>query len=398
MSCSSSCQTSISRLGQNSSHSILNSTEKDILEYAEILDIPTTRLIMKILMFAVTPGIGVLGIVGNTLSILIIKKHGFKKCSNVLLLSLAIADIVFLVAFNSIPKIIYETSYVRGYDGFSEEESWVLIVFYSIFMSLDFSSSLVSLLMPMCITLERLIVIFLPLHAFRIVTPKRTWCVVIILVLYSLSLFVYPMAWFELHYVWDPKYNRTIGYREFSSLRDRDANIVKVIDEISVYSIVVVPPLFTVVGCVIIFIKIKIVSLKRTQMTSKEVSTNRTTKMLLAVCAMYTVTCAILTIPINIPVISYGPFSEVHPSNIAIVMYQVMNLAICINSSCNFIIYVGLNKTFRKTYNQIFCSKSALDKSFSMQGKYTASNLSTSAVASKSSQMTSVDMDDDDEL
>ncbi|KAI8783461.1 G-protein coupled receptor C02B8.5 [Biomphalaria glabrata] len=133
-------------------------------------------------------------------------------------------------------------------------------------------------------------------------------------------------------------------------------------------------------------------------MTSKEVSTNRTTKMLLAVCAVYTVTCAILTIPINIPVISYGPFSEVHPSNIAIVMYQVMNLAICINSSCNFIIYVGLNKTFRKTYNQIFCSKSASDKSFSTQGKYTASNLSTSAVASQSSQMSSVDMDDDDEL
>ncbi|CAL1528315.1 unnamed protein product, partial [Lymnaea stagnalis] len=305
-------------------------------------------------MFGVTPGIAVLGIVGNTLSIMILLKHGLHKCSNILLVSLAVADIVFLVAYNSIPKIIYETSSVRGFDGFSERDSIILNVFYSIFMSLDFSSSMVSLTMPMLITLERLIVIFFPLSAFRIVTPRSTWCAVIIVVVYSQCLFVYPMAWFDLNYLWDKRYNRTIGYRDFSPLHTRDAVAVRVIEDMCVYSISVIPPSFTVAGCIVISVKVKLVSIQRKKMTSKEVSSNRTTKMLLAVCAVYTVTCAILTVPINVPVISYGPFSETHPSNIAIVMYQVMNIFICINSSCNFIIYVGLNKNFRKTYAELF--------------------------------------------
>ncbi|XP_059152715.1 FMRFamide receptor-like [Physella acuta] len=327
----------------------------------EIVDAATRRLWMKILMFAVTPGIGVLGVVGNMLSILILLRHGLKKCSNILLVSLAVADIIFLIAYNSIPKILYETSDIRGFEGFSELSSQILVVFYAIFMCLDFAASLVSLTMPMLITLERLIVIFFPLSAYRIVTPKRTWCAVIIVVLYSLSLFVYPSFWFELKYEWDPTRNISVGFREFSILHTKDSIAARVIEDMCIYSIVVVPPLFTVLGCIIISIKVKVVSMNRKKMTTKQVSSNRTTIMLLAVCAVYTLTCVTMTVPINVPIISYGPYSETHPSNLAVIMYQVMNIFMCINSSCNFIIYVGLNKNFRKTYLELCSSKQRLN-------------------------------------
>ncbi|CAL1528314.1 unnamed protein product, partial [Lymnaea stagnalis] len=308
-------------------------------------------------MYAVTPSISVLGIIGNVLSIMILLKHGLVKSSNILLFTLAVADIIYLVSFNNVPKIIYETSDEIGFRGFSETTSSVLVVVYSVFLTSDFSSSLVSLTMPMLITLERMVAIFIPMKCSRIVTPKRTWAAVVVVVLYSLALFVYPNFWYQLRFEWHADLNASIGYRDFSPLHTRDAVVVRVIEDMCVYSISVIPPLFTVAGCIVISVKVKLVSIQRKKMTSKEVSSNRTTKMLLAVCAVYTVTCAILTVPINVPVISYGPFSETHPSNIAIVMYQVMNIFICINSSCNFIIYVGLNKNFRKTFKELFTCK-----------------------------------------
>ncbi|XP_059153362.1 FMRFamide peptide receptor frpr-18-like [Physella acuta] len=314
----------------------------------------TRRIVMKVLMFAVTPGIGVLGVVGNVLSTLILLRHGLKKCSNILLFSLALADIVYLVSFNSIPKILYETTDMHGFVGFSEYSSQILVVFYSVFMTLDFSSSFVSLRMPMLITIERLIVIFFPLSAHRIITPKRTWCAVTFIVLYSIGLFAYTGFWFELVYKWDPIHNISVGYREFIPLEARDAVAMSVIEDMSVYSLVVDAPLITVAGCIVISIKIKLVSRNRKKMTSKEMSSNRTTKMLLAVCAVYTVTCIIMVSAINLPSIFGRPFSGNRPTGLSVICYQVLNIFICINSSCNFIIYIGLNKNFRNTYFELF--------------------------------------------
>ncbi|XP_059153361.1 FMRFamide receptor-like [Physella acuta] len=321
------------------------------------VDEATRRIVMRVLMFAVTPGIGVLGVVGNVLSTLILLRHGLKKCSNILLFSLALADIVYLVSFNSIPKILYETTDMHGFVGFSEYSSRVLMAFYSVFMTLDFSSSFVSLRMPMLITIERLIVIFFPLSAHRIITPKRTWCAVTFIVLYSIGLFAYTGFWFESSYEWDPVRNMSVGYRVLIPQDARDAVAMSVIEDMSVYSLVVDAPLITVAGCIVISIKIKLVSRNRKKMTSKEMSSNRTTKMLLAVCAVYTVTCIIMVSAINLPSIFGRPFSGNRPTGLSVICYQVLNIFICINSSCNFIIYIGLNKNFRKTYLQLCSSK-----------------------------------------
>ncbi|XP_059153363.1 FMRFamide receptor-like [Physella acuta] len=324
------------------------------------VDEDTRRIVMRVLMFAVTPGIGVLGVVGNVLSTLILLRHGLKKCSNILLFSLALADIVYLVSFNSIPKIMYETTDMHGFVGFSEYSSQILVVFYSVFMTLDFSSSFVSLRMPMLITIERLIVIFFPLSAHRIITPKRTWCVVTITVLYSIGLFAYMGFWFELSYEWDPVRNMSVGYRVLIPEDARDAVAMSVIEDMSVYSLVVDAPLITVAGCIVISIKIKLVSRNRKKMTSKEMSSNRTTKMLLAVCAVYTVTCVLMITVINLPSIAGPLFST--PTGLTVIIYQVLNIFICINSSCNFIIYIGLNKSFRKTYFLMFFSHKKISR------------------------------------
>ncbi|KAK0061252.1 neuropeptides capa receptor [Biomphalaria pfeifferi] len=90
---------------------------KTLTSADEILNDQNTWLAMKILMFGITPAISIFGVVGNVLSILV--KPGMSKCSNILLVTLAFCDIIFLISFNSVPKMIFEAVWNREYVGYT---------------------------------------------------------------------------------------------------------------------------------------------------------------------------------------------------------------------------------------------------------------------------------------
>ncbi|XP_059144792.1 FMRFamide peptide receptor frpr-18-like [Physella acuta] len=306
--------------------------------------------VMKILMFGVTPTISLFGVIGNIFSLHILTKHGLHKCSNILLVSLAFSDIMFLISFNSVPKILYEAVWNHEYRELTELDAQVLFVLFSLFTLLDYTFGVTGLTLPLLITIERLLVIFFPLKFRQIVTPRRTWLAVVGLSAYCLSTFVYTSLCTELFY--RPGHNGSSSKAILQKSNYFYANIdtVAYMEYLIVYTNVVIPPVLTSLGCVVISIKIKLRSIKRRQMTSKAVSGTRTTKMLLSVCCVYLVTAAILSVPHYIP--QYGSYSltEETPSNLGKVLYQLVNTAVCVNSSSNFIVYIVLNKNFRNTF------------------------------------------------
>ncbi|CAL1540746.1 unnamed protein product [Lymnaea stagnalis] len=314
-------------------------------------------------MFGVTPVISVFGVVGNIFSIIVLIKQGMRKCSNILLVSLAFSDITFLISFNSVPKIIYEAVWNHEYVGYSLIDTRVLFTAFNVFTILDYSFGMMGLTLPMLITIERLVVIFLPLHFHRLVTPGRTWLAVVTLGVYGLSIFVYSSFWLELNYDLDPVKNTSVGIIQRSVFFYEQFHAAASLENFLVFSSMVTPPLFTVLGCLIISVKIKVTSIRRKKMTSKRSSCSRTTRTLLAVCFIYTVSSTILSLPLYIPQYMSYSMTEEHPSSSGKVFYQLINTAVCINSSSNFVVYVVLNKNFRETYKRLFrnCCR-AVDK------------------------------------
>ncbi|XP_005104803.1 probable G-protein coupled receptor B0563.6 [Aplysia californica] len=349
-------------------HSSLGNKER-----AQLLSDETTHLVMQILMYGVTPTISTLGVLGNVFSIIVLLKHGLHKCSNILLFCLAIGDLVYLIAFNSVPKLLYELSGVAFAWDYNEVTAHTLFVLYSIFHFLDYAIGLSSLAIPMLITAERLVAVFLPMKFSRIITPARTWTAVGIICLFWIIVIFYSSLWSQFKYVFYPKLNISMGIIERSDRYFQEQDVGDVLEEMIKYLTLKIPPGLTLVGCVIIAVKIKMASAKRRKMTSngaaRETKSNRTSKILLSVCAMYTVTCAIVSLPNYLPQYGYYTMTGDAPNNVGRIGYQFFNIVGCTNSSCNFIVYVGMNKNFRDTWKSLFTPCGYIQKTANRQDR-----------------------------
>ncbi|XP_059175198.1 probable G-protein coupled receptor frpr-1 [Physella acuta] len=335
--------------------------EDDVLTTVQLVSDETTKLIMRVLMYGVTPTISIFGIIGNIFTVLVLRRHGFRKCSNIALVSLAVSDVTFLIGFNSVPKLLYEIGSSLDVFTYSQGVSYVLFVLYQIFHIMGYASAGVSLCIPVLITFERLIAVFLPLYFRLVVTPRRTWAVVVCLVVFWYGFFIHTSFYSTFDYRFSLELNLTVGVIQRSAYHYSNVKTVFILEETWSLLMIKIPLLLTFIGCLGIGIKIKLASIKRTHMTnssSSEASSNRTTKMLLAVCTLYTCTCAILSLPTYEPQYFYYTMTTDAPSNLGTILYQVINIVLCINSSCNFIIYVVMNKNFRLTFRALFLNLS----------------------------------------
>ncbi|XP_059144798.1 FMRFamide receptor-like [Physella acuta] len=328
---------------------MLNSTS------VEVISDEQTALVLKVLMYGLIPAVSLFAVVGNVFSIVVLMRHGLRKCSNILLVSLAVADIHFLVSYNSVPKVLYEAVGGHRFVGFSPSDMNVLFVFFVIFTFYDYAFGLLGLTLPMLITIERLLMIFFPLNFHRILTPGRTWLAVAVLSVYYISMFIFASFLMELQYVTDNSTNETVGVIVHSKLFYENFHLISFLQDLLVYSSFIIPPIFTIIGCVIIFIKLKMTSMTRKRMTSATHRGSRTTRMLLAVCAAYTLTTSFQALPLYIPQYAVYSLTDQSSTNIGKILYQVINLASCVNSAINFIVYIVLNNKFRHTFLHLFC-------------------------------------------
>jgi hypothetical protein len=74
-----------------------------VTKSALLLNEAQYMIIYRAFYYAFFPTISVLGIACNLTSIILLTRKGFKKSSNILLLSLAVCDILFLIGLNNFP-------------------------------------------------------------------------------------------------------------------------------------------------------------------------------------------------------------------------------------------------------------------------------------------------------
>ncbi|KAK6982322.1 neuropeptides capa receptor [Biomphalaria glabrata] len=321
---------------------------------SEMIGDQETWLVMKVLMFGVTPFVCMFGIIGNVLSMVVLVKHGLNKCSNIILVALAFSDVTYLISFNSVPKTLYEAVWNREYVGYSKTSCDVLFVLFSFFTLLDYAFGLMGMTLPILITAERLVVIFLPLKFNRVITPIRTWLAVGGVAVYWLSIIFYSSFWQRLEFGFDHITNKSIALIKRSAFYYDNPYSVLIIENLFTYSAMVAPPIFTVAGSLVISVRIQMISSKRKSLTSTIRSTNQTTKTLLAVNAVYCFTAVVMSLPLYIPEYSSYSLTDEKPSNIGRISYQLQNIAVCLNSSSNFVVYVVFNSKFRDTLKGFF--------------------------------------------
>lgn len=316
------------------------------------------------LVFIVIPLVSIFGIIGNTLSLIVISKQGLRKSSNILLFSLAISDIVFMIGVNGPPKPMYEW----GGGGFQYPKQTALALFhlYHFFDSLNWGSGPTSLCLPVLITIERLIAVFFPLKFTSIVTRRRTITAVVVTNVTFYGLQAYVRTWFQFIYIYDNKRNASVGFSKRKSMYIFQTEVSSIIEIF--FSSMIILVIFVGSGCIAIGAKIKIAAIRRLKMTSYsqggQVSKNdtgmsRTTKTLLCLCVFYTFVCAPISLPAIIPGIMVFPVFAEDPNfrSIGVFVYHVYKLIFCFNASCNFIIYVAMSKSFRDTLFQLVGTK-----------------------------------------
>ncbi|KAK3786762.1 hypothetical protein RRG08_000967 [Elysia crispata] len=177
---------------------------------------PFVDRIHWVVVFVAMPTLAIFGIAGNSLSIIVLYRQGFKKSTNILLFALAISDILFIIGANGPAKVMYEWG--RGGLWFPEHEARVLYYFYHIFDYLNWTAGPMSMSMPILITAERFVAVFFPLKFHSIVTRRRTLTALVVLALATYVPQVYMRFWFEFEYVWDPVHNASVGLAERTGL------------------------------------------------------------------------------------------------------------------------------------------------------------------------------------
>ncbi|CAG5133693.1 unnamed protein product [Candidula unifasciata] len=305
-------------------------------------------------VFIVTPSISVLGIVGNTFSVIVLAKHGFRKSSNILLFTLAISDILFMIGWGA------------GGFQYPEPSARILYYFYHIFDSLNWGSGPASLCIPPLITIERLIAVFLPLRFPSIVTPRRTIIAALIPNLFFYGIQIYVRTWFQFAYVFDISRNASVGIAIRTGVYWSQRHVSKAL-EIVVNSLIGLV-IFVGFGCVAIGIKVKLAAIRRLKMTNStragkktrgDHSTSRTTKMLLCLCVFYTIVCSPISLSTIMPDLMVFPVFIENPNfrSVGVFVYHIYKFLFAVNGSVNFVIYVAMCKNFRDTFLDLFRRK-----------------------------------------
>ncbi|CAG5125410.1 unnamed protein product [Candidula unifasciata] len=301
--------------------------------------------IFRILRFVIIPFISVLGISGNVTSIVILTRQGFRKCYNILLLSLAISDILLLIGVNNVVFFIYTFRY---FVNFSKSISYMCYIVYTTIDYAYIAGVLSAYLIPVLITGERMLSILCPLTAHLFLTPRRTAmfmsCVLCVTATYCLYHQMLSPPLKNDTYVINGV-TTALSVRSDLCRNHIRSGLFQLLANMFNYLTGIVALALNMVGCVVIGLKILHVTKRRRQLTSKaNANTKRgitkTTKTLLKICFLY-ILCYSSAFGL-----AYNVENGQLQWSVIRVTVCVHNLIVCINCLGDFIIYIASNTTF----------------------------------------------------
>ncbi|KAH9509874.1 hypothetical protein Btru_045484 [Bulinus truncatus] len=249
-------------------------------------DFSENLTILKIFLLYVQPLIGCIGLAGNVLTFIILSKQGIRKSSNIIILSLTLADCLFLMrsvnAFHLLARLDhpYVSLGLYGWET-SIQIGYFMYISDKVTSTLEHWGGYVATNMPVVITVERFIAVFFPLKFKTLLTAKKVLLISIAVWIGWLpwiasSLFYYSVGSFT------PSSSKMFVYLHLSQMLIDGFEIINRLDDYFFNFISSIVPISLVcVGCVLIGVKIRITQIERKRLaTTGKTSSLRTTRTL----------------------------------------------------------------------------------------------------------------------
>nr|KAI8730395.1 putative G-protein coupled receptor [Biomphalaria glabrata] len=254
---------------------------------------------VRIVLLYLRPTVGTFGLILNFVTFIILSKIGFRKPSIILLLSLTLADSLYLISSVNVVSLLARFNHDRlKYKYYGWEISGALAMcVYILDRLLDvlyLLGAYVSTGVPVLITFERLIATFFPLKFKLIVTSKRVLIINVALWLFWTPWVLFSLSWTTLRTAVLPN-GQMVTYKASAYESFNDFYFISFLNTYIFNILTTIVPISLVsLGCLVIGVKLKLIQHHRNLMvTSKETSSRRTTLTLISVSIIFAVTSII---------------------------------------------------------------------------------------------------------
>ncbi|KAI8788014.1 neuropeptide FF receptor 2 [Biomphalaria glabrata] len=301
------------------------------------------------------PLVSLLGVINNSLNIIVLSKHSFQETTNIQLLSLSVCDLLcsVLQPLRRVHCLVERFDPVVGLTLKSFSMAY-LFVLPDLFVS-------ASILHTTLIAIERLVAVCFPLLVSRIFTPCRVKWTVLFLYIYAIGMLSPTLFLADFTWAYDSRYNTTRGAVVVSRFYTENYRIINEYANGTTPYLFITGPVVVILSCsAVTGFKVTIgrratLAAMTSSASTKQVKELKVVRMLLTVCAI-NAAVAIPTVAINMflmysnsLILALGTFNYVLRSVIGLI-YQFI-------ASINFFIYVTMSSKFSKTLNNLLCHK-----------------------------------------
>ncbi|XP_062616345.1 FMRFamide receptor-like [Saccostrea cucullata] len=304
----------------------------------------TARTTETVVMGYLAIVIVILGMIGNSLSIVVLTRKAMHTSTNCYLLALAIWDTVVIfctLLLMSIPSLSSEFK--------SQVMPYVVVLVYPLALTAQMST----LWLTVSFTVERYIAVCHPLRAARMCTVARAR--VVIVIVSAVSVLFNTSRWFEYRLKFhDPGqfYNRSAISYEPTDLVNNDD--YKQVYFFWLYLLVmfIVPLISLSVLNTFLILAVRQSRIQRKDMNVRQSRENNVTIMLVSIIIVFII-C-------QIPALIYNLAWAIDIQTVKIscgwnVLSTFRNFMVTLNSCVNFILYCALGQRFRHTFIRSFC-------------------------------------------
>ena len=280
----------------------------------------------------VTPVLLILGLVGNILSILVMRRKKFRNnTTSVFIIALAFADSAYLLTnFLTITCIRNVTGIaLRETSSFSCK-----LIMYIVYVSKAFGAWII-----LSVSLERLVLVKIPLHAKSIFTVKRTKMWISFLLLWITAIYIYVPILVDIH---------SDGIQQkcdFSHAVERLNTILNIFDCIF-YSLF--PSFVLILSNLILYCILKAQKQNMSKINDGSDSLRFTLTLIIVSISYLTLT---------LPIATYLVFHPIQVRGLDHTLYIVLYTLNISNNAINFILYCLSGPIFRLEMKRMFRNK-----------------------------------------
>ncbi|RZB39419.1 FMRFamide receptor, partial [Asbolus verrucosus] len=314
----------------------IDSCLNDEVENLQLYRFITNGLLLNI--------IGILGILGNIISMIILSRPQMRSSINYLLIGLARIDTVLIIT----SILLFGLPGIYPYSGLLFTYYYVVYphiapVVYPLAMIVQTASVYLTL----TVSLERFVAVCHPLRARSLCTYGRARMYVIGIIVFS-AIYNLPKLWEStIKEEWYPEGNVTVYCPRASALRENELYRTIYIHWMYLIFLYLLPFMGLAILNAAIYRQVRKANQERQRLSRLQKREIGLATMLLCVVAVFFV-CNLLPLVINI-IDTY-----IVALNLSILV-NTSNLLVTINSSVNFIIYVIFGEKFKRLFLVLFC-------------------------------------------